>query len=295
MSVSRLAPRSKPVACGTGEFLSISQHRFHKLAYTEWGNRDSERVIVCVHGLTRQARDFDFLAMELAQRGYFVVCPDLVGRGKSGWLANPEDYALPQYAVDMTVLIARLGAQEVDWIGTSLGGLIGIVLAGMPQSPIRRMVINDIGPYLPWAALRRIGEYLQHVPSSFRDLGQAEAYFREVHAVFGNLTDLAWAHLTKHSVMKETGGSFRLHYDPEIAKAFRASLSYNLNLWGYWDAIRLPPLVLRGADSDLLLPHTAAEMTKRGPGAEVVEIEGCGHAPALMDRDQIEIVTRWLK
>jgi pimeloyl-ACP methyl ester carboxylesterase len=295
MAISQLVPRAKPAAFATGEVLSISQHRFHKIAYTEWGDRKSRRAVICVHGLTRQARDFDFLAAALAQRGYYVVCPDLVGRGKSSWLANAEDYALPQYAVDMTTLIARLGVGEVDWIGTSLGGLIGMVLAGMPQSPIRRLVINDIGPYLPWAALRRIGEYLQRVPSSFRDLGQAEAYFREIHAVFGDLSDLAWAHLTKHSVVKEASGRYRLHYDPGIAKAFRASLSYNLNLWGYWDAIQRPPLVLHGVDSDLLLPHTVVEMAKRGPGAEIVEIDGCGHAPALMDRDQIEMVTGWLK
>ena len=158
------AQRRRPVAFRSDDFLSISRQHFHRIAYTEWGDPSAERVVVCVHGLSRQGRDFDFLAQALATQGYRVVCPDLVGRGRSGRLADPDDYALPQYAVDMTMLIARLGAREVDWIGTSLGGLTGMVLAGMPQSPIRRLVINDIGPYLPWAALRRIGDNVRNAP-----------------------------------------------------------------------------------------------------------------------------------
>ena len=277
----------------TSEVLSISRRRFHRIAYTEWGDRNSSRVAVCVHGLTRQGRDFDFLAAALAAEGYYVVCPDLAGRGRSGWLPDPEDYALPQYAVDMTTLIARLGVDEVDWVGTSLGGLIGMVLAGMPHSPIRRLVINDIGPYLPWAALRRIGDYLRRAPSHFPDMAAAESYHREVLAPFGELTDAQWSHLTRHSVMPD-GDGYRLNYDPGIVQAFRPGRVYNLSLWGYWDAIRCPVLVLRGAESDLLLPHTAAEMARRGPEAEVIEIEGCGHAPALLDDEQIGIVADWL-
>ena len=287
-------PRSTRGLVRTGEVLSISRRRFHRIAYTEWGDRDSKRVALCVHGLTRQGRDFDFLAARLVTQGYYVVCPDLVGRGRSGWLADPEDYALPQYAVDMTTLIARLGVDEVDWIGTSLGGLVGMVMAGMPHSPIRRLVINDIGPYLPWGALRRIGDYLHRAPRDFPDLQAAEDYFREVLAPFGQLTDAQWRHVTQHGVVQDEAGRYRFNYDPGIARAFRPGLVYNLSLWGYWDAIRCPVLVLRGAESDLLLPHTAAEMARRGPGAEVVEIAGCGHAPALMDDEQIGLVANWL-
>jgi pimeloyl-ACP methyl ester carboxylesterase len=286
--------RTRRAPVRTGEVLSISKRRFHRIAYTEWGDPASRRVALCVHGLTRQGRDFDFLAAELAARGYYVVCPDLVGRGRSGWLADPEDYALPQYAVDMTALIARLGADELDWIGTSLGGLIGMVLAGMPHSPIRRLVINDIGPYLPWGALRRIGDYLRRAPRAFPDLASAEAYFRDVLAPFGSLTDAQWRHLTEHSLVRDARNAYRFNYDPEIARAFRPGLVYNLSLWGYWDAIKCPVLVLRGAESDLLLPHIAAEMAERGPRADLIEIEGCGHAPALMDEEQIGIVTDWL-
>jgi pimeloyl-ACP methyl ester carboxylesterase len=288
------APRRRPATFRAADFLSISKQHFHRVAYTEWGDPGSGRVAVCVHGLSRQGRDFDFLAQALAGQGYRVVCPDLAGRGKSGRLSDPDDYALPQYAVDMTMLIARLGVAEVDWIGTSLGGLTGMVLAGMPQSPIRRLVINDIGPYLPWAALRRIGDNVRNAPRTFPDLAAAEAYFREVHAPFGDLSDREWRHLTEHSVEEGPDGRIHMLFDPGIGEAFRPGRVYNVSLWGYWDAIRCPVLVLRGAWSDLLLADTAAEMSERGPKAEVVEIEGCGHAPALMEDGQIRLVTDWL-
>jgi pimeloyl-ACP methyl ester carboxylesterase len=289
------ALRRRPAACRADDFLSISRQHFHRIAYTEWGDPASERVVVCVHGLSRQGRDFDFLAQALAAEGYRVVCPDLVGRGRSGRLADPDDYALPQYAVDMTMLIARLGAREVDWIGTSLGGLTGMVLAGMPEAPIRRLVINDIGPYLPWAALRRIGDNVREAPREFPDMAAAEVYFREVHAPFGDLTDRQWRHLTEHSVERGSDGQLHMLFDPGIGEAFRPGRVYNVSMWGYWDAIRCPVLVLRGAWSDLLLADTAEEMAVRGPCAEVVEIEGCGHAPALMDDGQIGIIAEWLQ
>jgi pimeloyl-ACP methyl ester carboxylesterase len=171
-----------------GSVLSISQQGFHRIAYVEWGSPRAERVAICAHGLTRQGRDFDKLAAILAARGWRVVCPELVGPGRSEWLRNPEEYALPQYAMDMTTLIARLGVAEVNWIGTSLGGLIGMVLAGQQGSPIRRLVVNDIGPYLPWQALRRIAATLDQMPQSFPDLAAAEAHYRSTLAPFGPLT-----------------------------------------------------------------------------------------------------------
>jgi pimeloyl-ACP methyl ester carboxylesterase len=207
------------------------------VAYTEWGEPDSERVVLCVHGLTRQGRDFDALAAVLASQGYRVVCPDLVGRGRSGRLHDPDDYALPQYVVDMTMLIARLGVREVDWVGTSLGGLIGMVMAGMADSPIRSLLINDIGPFLPWAALRRIGDYLRIAPKELPSLNAAEAYFRDILAPFGALTDAQWRHLTEHSVVPGPNGTYRLHYDPGIAEAFRLGRVYNVSLWSYWDPV----------------------------------------------------------
>jgi pimeloyl-ACP methyl ester carboxylesterase len=193
------------------------------------------------------------------------------------------------------MLIARLGAREVDWVGTSLGGFIGLIMAGMADSPIRSLLINDIGPFVPWAALRRIGDYLRVAPKAFQTLDAAEAYFRDILAPFGALTDGQWRHLTEHSVVPEPDGGYRLPYDPGIAEAFRPGRVYNVSLWTYWDAITCPVLVLRGETSDLLPAGTALEMTRRGPQAALIEIPGCGHAPALLDDDQIALVSDWLE
>jgi pimeloyl-ACP methyl ester carboxylesterase len=287
VSVSDPGPRQ-------AEFVSISTRGFHRIAYTEWGDPTSPRVVVCVHGLSRQGRDFDRLAAALARDGYRVLCPDLVGRGRSDRLRNPDEYALPQYCVDMTALVARSGVASVDWIGTSLGGLIGMVLAGQAASPIRRLVVNDIGPFMPWSALHRLGSNLRSAPADFADFAAAEAYYRTVLAPFGELGDAEWRHLTEHSVERGPDGRYRMLCDPMIARAFRTGLLYNLSLWRYWDGIRCPTFVLRGEHSDLLLEGTVAEMARRNPQAEVVEIPGCGHAPALLDADQIDIIVRWL-
>ena len=276
------------------EFVSISTRGFHRIAYTEWGEPTSPRVVICVHGLSRQGRDFDRLAVALARDGYRVLCPDLVGRGRSDRLRNPDEYALPQYCMDMTALVARSGVASVDWIGTSLGGLIGMVLAGQAASPIRRLVVNDIGPFMPWSALHRLGSNLRSTPADFADFAAAEAYYRTVLAPFGELGDAEWRHLTEHSVERGPDGRYRMLCDPMIARAFRTGLLYNLSLWRYWDGIRCPTFVLRGEHSDLLLEGTAAEMARRNPRAEVVEIPGCGHAPSLLDADQIDIIVGWL-
>ncbi|MFY9292851.1 MAG: alpha/beta hydrolase [Methylorubrum rhodinum] len=286
--------RSSPAVFRQGDFLSYAEQQFHRIAYTEWGDRSSTHVVVCVHGLSRQGRDFDALAAVLAERGCRVVCPDLVGRGRSGRLENPDHYALPQYAADMATLIAHLGVRQIDWIGTSLGALIGMVLAATRDTPIRRLVVNDIGPFLPWSALRRIGNDLLHAPKAFPNLDAAEAYLRTIHAPFGRLTDAQWRHMAVHSFVSDPAGGVRPHYDPAIAHNFRPGLVYNVGLWRYWDRIRCPALLLRGERSDLLSPQTANEMTRRGPGATLVEIAGCGHAPALMDEQQIDLVSNWI-
>jgi len=277
-------------------FLSGSRHGFHRVAYTDWGDAEPQRgVVVCVHGLTRQGRDFDRLATELARRGFRVVCPDLPGRGRSDWLTNPDDYELPQFVVDMTAMIARIGAPRVDWVGTSLGGLIGIVMAGQPESPIRRLVVNDIGPVLPWAALKRIGEGLAQQPREFPDLDAAVGFFRRLLQPFGPLAEDDWRHLATHSVEEiEPGGPCRMLCDPGIAKAFRPLRAFHLNLWHYWDSITAPTLLLRGASSDLLPPEVTSEMTRRGPRAALVQFEDCGHAPALLDNEQVGTVSDWL-
>ena len=193
-------------------YLGLSLGGFHRLAYWEWGPQDAERTVVCVHGLTRQGRDFDILARTFARRGWRVVCPDLVGRGRSGWLAQPAGYTLLQYGADMNALLARLDVEEVDWIGNSLGGLVGMMLAAQPGSPIRRLVINDIGPFIPGTALRRLGVYLNAPPPRFADLAEAERYIRTTLAPFGALSDDQWRHLAEHSVRPD--GERRLPAPP---------------------------------------------------------------------------------
>jgi pimeloyl-ACP methyl ester carboxylesterase len=277
-----------------GSVLSVSKRGFHRIAYTEWGDIDSPRVVVCVHGLTRQGRDFDHLAAQLAEEGCRVICPDLAGRGRSDWLDDPADYALPQYGVDLTALLARLNVPTVEWVGTSLGGLIGMILAGQQRSPIRRLVVNDVGPFLPWQALQRLGANLRQMPADFPDYPAVQAYYRKTLAPFGPLDDAAWDHLIRHSVAEQPNGRFRPLCDPNIGYAFRPAFFYNLNLWHYWDDIRCPTLVLRGEHSDLLLPDTAREMLTRGPQTKAMQISGVGHAPALMDPDQIGLIADWL-
>ena len=278
--------------------LGLDPDGFHKIAYIEWGEPASARVVVCVHGLTRQGRDFDFLARALAAKGFRVVCPDMAGRGLSDRLADPANYAAPQYLADMTALIARLGVERVDWVGTSMGGLIGLLFAAKPNAPMRRLVLNDIGPFIAKAALQNIAGYLGTDPF-FADFAAAVAYMRDVHAGFGPLGDDGWAHLARHSVLAEPGGGFRLRYDPALAGPFRRAAEADADLWAAWVKVRAPVLVLRGERSEVLSPDTARAMAAggpegAGPKAEVVTFPGVGHAPALMSGDQIAKVADWL-
>ncbi|MPZ46379.1 MAG: alpha/beta fold hydrolase [Betaproteobacteria bacterium] len=277
--------------------LGLSPSGFHRLSYTEWGDARSPHVVVCVHGLTRNARDFDSLAQALQSRCR-VICPDVVGRGQSAWLARKEDYAYPQYLADMTALIARATEHlqpdaRIDWVGTSMGGLIGMLLAAQPGHPIRRMVLNDIGPFVPKAALARIALYVGNAPR-FASLDEAERYVRIVSAPFGPLTGAQWRHLTEHNMRREADGSFVMSYDPGIATALATQRLQDIDLWALWERIDCPVLAVRGMESDVLSPATAQEMTRRGPRARLIELAGIGHAPALMAEDQIEAVRDFL-
>jgi len=277
----------------TERYLGLGPSGFHRLAYYEWGDSDAAPPVVCVHGLTRTGRDFDAFAEALAGAGRRVVAVDVAGRGQSDWLTDPDGYGYPQYLADMTALVARLDAAEVDWVGTSMGGLIGMLAAAQPKNPIRRMVINDVGPLVPKAALQRIAAYVGEEPR-FEDVADVEAHLRRVHEPFGDLSDAQWAHLARHSARSVEAGKLALHYDPGIAKAFQETPIEDVDLWAVWDSIACPTMVLRGAKSDLLLPETAADMARRGPKARVETIEGCGHAPVLMDAAQIELIRDWL-
>lgn len=278
-------PRLRDVQC-------CGPHGLHRMAYTEWGDPANPRVLVCVHGLTRNGRDFDDLARALASE-YRVVCPDVVGRGRSGWLAVKDDYQLPLYAADMVTLIARLDVPEVHWVGTSMGGLIGMLLASMPGNPIRRLVLNDVGPVIIAEAVRRIGEYVGMAPV-FPDVEAAEAYIRAVSVPFGNLPDAQWRHLTETSIHQVDGG-WAMRYDPGLGDSFRkAPLQTDVDLWPLYESISCPTLVLRGAQSDLLARETAEAMALRGPKARVVEVPDVGHAPTLMDQGQIAPIRDFL-
>jgi pimeloyl-ACP methyl ester carboxylesterase len=270
-----------------------SPRGLHRIAYLEWGDARNRDVLVCVHGLTRTARDFDELARVLCSQ-FRVVCPDVAGRGDSDRLADPALYAMPQYVSDMVTLIARLDVEAVYWLGTSMGGLIGMALAAQSGSPVAKLVLNDAGPVVSRAALERIGGYLGKAPA-FESLGQAEEYIRTVAAPFGPHSDAQWRFLTETWLRKNDDGSWRAHYDPRIAESFRAALpEKDLELWKLYDAIRCPTLVLRGERSDLLSRDTTAEMARRGPMATVVEIRGVGHAPTLMHPDQLAVVRDFL-
>lgn len=273
--------------------LCASPSGLHRLSYVEWGRPANERVLLCVHGLTRCARDFDALAGALADR-YRVVCPDMPGRGESDWLRNPMDYATPAYINSVVTLIARLGVESVDWVGTSMGGLIGMALASLERTPVRRLVLNEAGPVVTGLSLNRIGAYVGKAPP-FPTFEAAVQYVRAVSASFGPHTDAEWRFLTEHYVRRLPDGTFRAHYDAKLAEPFNAGAPHeDLELWPVWEAVKAPTLVIRGALSDLLMRDTVERMRTTGPRAEAVELPGIGHAPTLMHADQIALVRDFL-
>ncbi|MBY0270913.1 MAG: alpha/beta hydrolase [Burkholderiales bacterium] len=273
----------------------LNSRGFHKLHYTDWGDPLSPRVVICVHGLTRQCRDFDALAAAL-QNDLRVVSISIAGRGKSDWLPNADDYSYPQYMADMTALMARVtaaGAGDISWVGTSMGGMLGMLLAAQPNTPIRRLVLNDIGAVIPKESMARIGAYVSKI-LRFQSLQETEAWLRVTLAPFGPLTDAQWRHLTVHNSKQHDDGSWSMNYDPAIALPFQKAQSRDIELWNYYDAIRCPTLLLRGEQSDVLPKDIAVQMTQRGPRPALVEFEGIGHAPALMSDDQIRVLRNFL-
>lgn len=283
-------PQLKFVQC-------LSTSGLHRMAYWEWaGPRADAPVLVCVHGLSRQGRDFDRLAAALSDH-YRVVCPDVVGRGRSDWLRNPAGYVVPGYMADMVTLLARLDVEQVDWLGTSMGGLIGMGLAAQPGSPIRRMVLNDVGPAIRYEAIERIRTYLGKT-MRFASLAEGAAQLRTISQGFGPHSDEEWQALSNPMFVAE-GDGWRLHYDPAIAVPVAATTpelaaAGEALLWAAWDAMRCPTLLIRGAESDLLSRETALAMTQRGPKARLAELPGVGHAPTLIHADQIALVREFL-
>jgi pimeloyl-ACP methyl ester carboxylesterase len=312
------------MAMSKHSYLSLGPTGFHRVAYTDWGEPAAPHVVVCVHGLSRNGRDFDFLARAL-EPDCRVVCPDVVGRGDSAWLADPSGYTFGTYLADAASLIARVttpprgsffgelhrqlrarlgGApapQRLDWVGTSMGGLIGLLLAAKPGSPIRRLVLNDVGPLVPWNGLLRLGGGLGQA-TRFADRAAAESQLRAACAAFGIDDAAHWSHLLEHGIARDDDGSFVLRYDPALARLPRRpdpelplgpDFLRGIDLWGAWEAVRCPVLVLRGAASDVLLPETLARMRSRA-NVRAIEFAGVGHAPALMNAAQVTAVRDFL-
>jgi len=275
-----------------GHFRSLSPHGFHRVVYYEWGARENDNVVICVHGIGRNGRDFDVLGEALAPT-HRVLAIDMPGRGASEWLRDPLDYVMPVYLGTLTALIAASGADEVAWVGTSMGALLGIVAAAQAGTPVKRLVVNDAGPTLEPAALARIAQYFGSDPR-FAAYAELDAYVRQISAPFGPLTDAQWAHVVKTNARQRPDGSWGVGYDPAIAVPFRAA-SAPVDLWPQWDAIGCPTLVLRGEHSDLLSSATAKAMASRGPCAQVVEVPGVGHAPMLLDAGQVATVVEFLR
>ena len=282
-------PRLRHVQC-------LAPEGLHRMAYWEWGDAANAKVLVCVHGLTRQGRDFDTFARAMCGE-YRVVCPDVAGRGRSDWLKNPASYAIPAYVADMVTLLARLDATQVHWVGTSMGGLIGLGLAALPDSPLSKLVLNDVGPAIEYAALARIGTYVGQ-PAHWKTVDEAAEALRAISLGFGPHTREEWLALTRPQLVAD-GDGFKSHYDPAIAVPFRAvtpelAAAGEAALWHAYDAVTCPTLVLRGAESDLLSTTTAGAMARRGPRAQVHEVAGVGHAPTLVQADQVAVVRDFL-
>ena len=281
----------------------------HRMAYWQWGSADAPHAVVCVHGLSRQGRDFDTLAQALVARSgaaLRIVCPDVVGRGRSDWLADPMGYGIPTYVGDMLQMLQQLHAaapvRTLDWVGTSMGGLIGMGIAGTPKlplpAPVRRLVLNDVGPVIQWAALQRIGTYLGQT-GRFASVQQAADAMWAISQGFGPHTREQWLALSQAMVKPLPDGGVTLHYDPAIAVPFRtldekSAAAGQAALWHAYDAISARTLLLRGAESDLLSRATANEMIRRGPRPGLVEFNGVGHAPTLIAQDQVDAVCAFL-
>ena len=274
-------------------YLGLSNEGFHRLYYREWGDPNNAHTLLCVHGVTRISHDFDILAHKLSKK-YRVICPDIVGRGNSDWFGSKENYNFIQYCSDLNALIAHLHVDRVHYLGTSMGGLIGMILAAMAHTPINSLILNDVGPDIKRTELRRMGEYIGNAPI-FQSKKAYYEYYKTIYQGFGDLlTQIQWKEMAKYSAFKIDGG-YRMHYDPKIGEAFRKNYSFfNFDLWKYWDEIECPVLILRGCDSTFFTRDVADKMCQRTSDARLIEIEGAGHTPPLKTNHEINIVENFL-
>lgn len=290
--------------------LCTSLEGFHNMVYSEWEPIATKRsTVICVHGFARNRHDFDPLAKFLSEKGHAVFCPDIVGRGDSTWFNNAKHYNYQQYAIDLNTLIARTNSKYIDWIGTSMGGILGMVLASLPNSPIRNLILNDVGPQLPVHTLWRLSQYIDNHPY-FKNFIEAKSYLKKIYHGFGSLNEEQWDYITKHSIMQCKPKLYTVKLDPHIKpakpssqfmkelfmtphKAFEGIL-FDIDLWDMWKNIRCPVLVIHGQNSDLLLNEHIEKMQVTHPSVTVMEIMDAGHAPVLFEQDQHEKITKWL-
>ena len=268
-----------------------STEGLHRMAYHAWGDPGNPKILICVHGLTRRGSDFAALA-DAMSKYYYVVCPDVVGRGDSDRLANPMLYGIPQYVADMVTLVGRLNVNQVDWFGTSMGGLIGMVYAAMPESPIRRLLLNDVGPRIEPDAIKRLGSYVGQ-PFSFAERADALARLNQICSTFGDHSPEEWERLNGPQLVLR-GNAWVVHYDPNISVPFASvnpmmAKAGEMALWHSFKHIHVPTLIVRGGDSDLLSAAKVKEMCQKNPYARSIEIPGVGHAPAFMKSEQIAL------
>ncbi len=276
--------------------LGLGFHGFHRINYLEWGDPKEfphQETLLCVHGLTRNARDFDYFAQAMCET-YRVVCPDVVGRGDSDHITTSDAYNYFQYNADMNALIARLNVTELNWVGTSMGGIIGMVLASVPQSPVKRLVINDIGPEVSRDAQMTIAQYIGK-EQDFDRLDDVADWLRSIYVEFAPMTDDDWLHMAKYSSRRTQSGKYRLKVDHRVGESFRESISYfNVEMWDTWEKIVCPVLVLRGKNSSFLSEATAERMLSCGPETTLVEFDDTGHTPTLRDDEQVDVIREWL-
>jgi pimeloyl-ACP methyl ester carboxylesterase len=273
-------------------FQSFWDNGFHRINYYEWPGPQGARTLLCLHGLTRNASDFDALGEALSPV-YRVVSYDFAGRGHSEWMPRAEDYANPLYLTDLAAIYARLDVEEIDVIGTSMGGMVAILFACFPRTPVRRLILNDIGPLIAKEGLQRIAGFADRDPS-FASIEEVEQRLRQVAAPWGPLTDAQWRYMALHSLRHKPDGTLGLAYDPHIGDATHVEEYHDIDLWAQWDLVKSPTLILRGAGSDVLRREDALAMTERGPRAKLIECPGIGHAPALLEEDQIRPIRDFL-
>ncbi len=278
----------------TETVLCLNPRGIHRMQYRSWGDPNNPQVLICVHGLARNSRDFDDLAQALSS-DFRVICPDVVGRGTSEWLPEGAPYEIGQYVQDMMMLIARLNVDKVSWLGTSMGGIIGMALAAFPDSPIKRLVLNDIGALIPKASLKRISQYMGE--QRFSNQAEVVQFLRRHYPALRHITDSQWAHLAQHGVRQLPNGQLALHYDPALAVAAEkaAAMDQDIDLWPFWQAIRCPRALIWGQQSDVLLAETVQQMEAQTPGLELLSLPDIGHAPSLMEPAHIQWLQSWFQ